>query len=298
MKRALEVLGWLLALALFAFAGRAVLAAPAARQGVPERLTAREQRGARELAARFAERLRMSDDLAPLVEEMFVADFGERLRRAPGETPMVFVAPEVLARAEPEALRRFYTAEFNYLSLVVQHFAVRQQELEESGREEGDLTTEEIFPPSVLFVLRGDPLYLQMLSSEERQRACEEAAQERPGVAVAECQGDTDEAFVKSLEDLRDTTASAERVTAALRPYVPTMLRRWEMQRGRAAGEEFVEVREPYLEASDAEKYGFPPGTRFARVCVEPIEGIAFDLLMVEVEGAMRLVSAFPVFGD
>lgn len=297
MKRTLEVLGWLVALALFAFAGRAVLAAPAGRDAAAD-LTEREARGARELAARFSERLRMSDDLAPLLGEMFIEDFGERLRRAPGEMPMVFVAPEVLARAEPEALRRFYVAEFNYLSLIVQHFGIRHREFEESGRDEGDLTTEDIFPPSVLFVLRGDPLYLQLLSSSEREAECGQAAQERPGVAVAECQGDTGEAFVNSLEDLRDTTASAGRVAAALRPYVPTLLRQREMQEGRAADEDYKEVGEPHLETFDEEKYGFPPGTRFAGAVAEPVGSLRFHLLMVEAEGEMRLVSAFPIFGD
>lgn len=150
MKMALEVLGRLVAVALFAFAGRAALAAPAARDGAGG-LTEREGREARELAERFLERLRAADDLAPLVEEMFVADFGERLRRETGAFPMLLVAPGVLARAEPEALRRFYVAEFNYLSLLLQHYSVRQQESEESGRDDDDLTLEEIFPPGTRF---------------------------------------------------------------------------------------------------------------------------------------------------
>jgi hypothetical protein len=71
----------------------ALLAAAPARATAAEELTEDEAREARELAKQFEERISETGDVGPLVSDLFVADFAERLRHEREQTPMKSLLP-------------------------------------------------------------------------------------------------------------------------------------------------------------------------------------------------------------
>jgi hypothetical protein len=326
MRKAL--LSSLTALALLLSATTPSAARVRARQDeAANKLTPDEARDARELGLRFLERLRETDDIAPLVEELFVKDFDERLRLDDGDNlPMTFVRREVALQASPEELRRFYVAEFNFFSLTLEYFGVREKERRDAGLEdEEEDSIENMFPPDVVACLKDDPFFIATVAQEKEDRKrlemTERAAQDTDvagdasdtkGAGDANNTGDAGKAtgqektteqkdedvVIKSLADLRAATDATEKAAKALRPYVPSLLKLREMQREWIDDKDFRELYDPDLETRDEVAYGLPAGTRFVRVNVEPVGDLQFYIVMVEEDGRLRILNAFPCLGD
>jgi hypothetical protein len=288
------------------------------------KLTPDEEREARELAASFLERLRQTDDVAPLVEELFVSDFDERIAKKDKDydLPMAFVSREVALQASPEELRRFYVAEFNRFSLILEYYWFRAVERSDAESEdEDDDSIEKMFPPDVVACLKDDPLYAKLIEEEQAEERARKESAERDGQDTgAGATNDTNSAdtnnegkateqenqpdqededvFVKSLADLHAATNATEKTTRALRAYVPSLIMLRQMQRERNDASDSVEIHDPDLDATDRVGYGFPAETRFIHIHVEPLNDLHFFLVMVKADGRLRILYAFPVIGD
>jgi hypothetical protein len=225
-----------------------------ARQGRPaEEVTPEEEREARDLARQFVKRLREHNDIAPLVEDLFVRDFPSRLRREREQVPMLFVAPEAAARATDDELKRFYVAEFNFFSLTLAYLMTRPEAGEDDEEEDSD-SPENWYPPEVIQVLREDPIISAAIALEKAEAAAEE----------------DEDNFIKDLASLRAATVTAGKAAGVMRAYVPEFSALRRAQEAGVPEEAFEDVHAMYLDTREEEHLGFPPFTRFVRVNVEP----------------------------
>src|SRR3954470_1342085 len=82
------------------------------------KLTPEEEQEALDLAARFSERLRATNDFGQIIDEMFVPHFPERLRQAPQNSlPLILLDKSLRGRATSDELRRYYAASMNFSEL-------------------------------------------------------------------------------------------------------------------------------------------------------------------------------------
>ncbi len=278
------------------------------QEGEAERLTTEEEQEARALAHLFVERFRETNDITPLVEELFVEDFAERLRLDSDSLPMSFLRREVALQATPAELRKFYAAGFNFIVLTLEHWLSRP---EEPDGVEGDPTLEQMFPHEVASVLRSDPHFAAFITGEDpasgepKKEAAESSAESPDAAGPDEAKSkdekrdnDDDDRFVTSLTMLREMTLTTEKAAEALRPHVPPFASMLEAQRERIADEDLTEVDTPHLERFGEAFYGFPTGTRLIHLHVEPLHDLRLQLYAVRVDGRLRILAAFPVLGD
>jgi hypothetical protein len=273
-----------------------LLAAAPVRAQAAEELTAEEEREARELARQFAERTRETNDVGPPVAALFVADFAERLRHERDRMPMNFVEPEVSRRATDEELRGFYVAQFNFFSLTLAYW-MTTADMGESDDGDDGWNLEKMYPPEVAGVLRSDPTIAGFVAKHEANEALKASGAPAP---EGEQEEEVDERFVKDLSTLHTVTATGSKAAEALRPYVPpySSIRRAQEEKEEAPPDEFEEVHTPHLESEGCGEFGLPDGTRVIQIQVEPARDMQFSLLMVRADGRLRILYAFPVFGD
>jgi hypothetical protein len=260
-------------------------------------LTPEEEREAREFAEALFKRLEEEQDIAPLVEGMFVGDFAERLHTSVGSAgSLYFLDRTVAAQATRDEVLRHHVAFSNFLLLTYLHMtnarlnarderrAAKKEEDKEGKAEGAEETTEtaeaeedegtdpkpaDIFPPDVLELFRADPL-LGRFVIEEEARAAAPSQESAPGDASAAPQqgtGSDEEEFISTVEQLRAFTSTVERGNELLRKSLTSEQKKrvfddWR----RAAEKEDSESMRPKATVVTKEWYGYPGGTRM--VCV------------------------------
>ena len=276
-----------------------------ARAADEEKLTDAEGREACDLARQVVERLREDNDVTPLVRDLFLGDFVARLRHERDNIPMAFVTPEVAARASEEELRHFYIAEFNFFSRTLAYLMALPPDKDEEDEECDDVCEmERMYPPEVFRVLKDDPIFSGMMAMEKAEPSAAKEGEQTPSgeVAVAESKPQPDEGedatFVKDLVMLRAATGTTMKAAELMRAYTPEFLALRRVQE--ADGREYIveEVHQPHLETYEKDYFGFPPGTRFVRIHVEPAYDIEFELIMVTEGGRLQILFAVPILGD
>jgi hypothetical protein len=124
----------------------------AARRSGDARLKPTEAQEARDVVLSFLKRFHETGDIAPLADEFFAGDFAARLRTEkdddrPDGLPTSFLDGEVLRRASPEELQRFFVAEFNFTSVMVGFLTFRYDERKAAGiDDESDSSIAEELP--------------------------------------------------------------------------------------------------------------------------------------------------------
>lgn len=240
-----------------------------------ERLTPAEEREARAVAARFEEHMLSTCEVAPLLEELYVRDFGPRLQRGADTVPFI-ARPEGAAAGAAfteDELRRFYIALMNLWCAGFQLYAVHEPARDADGVEV-EPKFEQVFPAGAAEVLKSDPSFMALYS-------------DATGVE-AEDGDESEEAFIKSPEQMRAFTESVERAVRIIREHLanhPNRDRIRETLLGAETGRDSVR---PRLTTFDREYYGFPAGTRL--VCAN---ALMFHLDMVRVGGRLRIVTAY-----
>lgn len=281
-----------------------------AKRAARAQLTTEEESAAREFGRRFAERFRETNDIAPIVEEMYVEDFADRLRHDDEYLPMCFLRREVAAQATPAELRKFYVAQFNFVTLTLAYWMTRPEGPGGDAQEEP--TLEQMFPPEVFGLLSSSPHFAAYITGEKpAAETPDEKAADAGGPAAAsaaapgeakpgEAKKDERDAdrIVTSLAVLREMTATTELAVEALRPHVPPYVVLREALRAKGDDTDYEEVHTPHLETREEPFYGFAPGTRFVCVTVEPLHNLQFQILAVTVGGRLKIVTAMPVLGD
>jgi hypothetical protein len=266
-----------------AFLLTALLASQAAARAAESGLSKEEEAAARATAAAFAERLRATDDFAPVVRELYAADFMSRLLRfeaggargAGAETFMLEGIPSLtfersLAdKAEVEDWTRLYVAASNVMHFVFASLVARTR-LEDLGDpERSGLDDErkllEVFPPEAVALLGENPTLANFLVKK--------------GADVV----------VKTPGELREVTATLEEVVRLSRPRLEELLSKGahlaanlRLMREAARRSEVAALR------AAAEDLGYPQGARLYRVFAPN----GYELLLVKSGAGFRVVSA------
>jgi hypothetical protein len=213
-------------------------------QAQQEQLTPDEEREARAFVEEFLARFEKTQDVTPLLNEMFVSDFAERLQHDDiGSLFPLALDPEIAEQATPEEIRRVYAASLNCLHLGMRLFiaASQKRKLEKAQRkapeteeEERDFTIEELIPPSVIKLIQSDPLLARLLEKELQKEKANRASRPEGDEAApnpeAETEANPDEpqsfddlAPFKSLEQMRLYTAMTEQGLALIREHLKTL---------------------------------------------------------------------------
>ncbi|MBC7911033.1 MAG: hypothetical protein H7Y30_11065 [Pyrinomonadaceae bacterium] len=228
-----------------------------------EQLTPEEELEARALAEEFIARFEKTQDVTPLLADMYVSDFVERLRDDDEIEQLIpfSVKREVAAQASSEEIRRLYAASINgiYLGMRLYLAADKKRKQERAQRGETvdpdsgeELTVAEILPPGLIQLMRSDPKLAAILEKElereERERASPQNqtnteppdaiqpvenasdAKENLSSAATDSSQEADEIDsledmvpLKSLDDLRHYTKLMEQGVALIRERLKTL---------------------------------------------------------------------------
>ncbi|HEY6188314.1 MAG TPA: hypothetical protein VIW80_11570 [Pyrinomonadaceae bacterium] len=254
-----------------------------------EKITAQEEREARELVAQLTTRWQETEDIGPLVEEFYVSDFAERLRHEPQLLYFAELKEELLTPETPPELKRHYVAMTNFLHLIFRLYTVYESMRTKDDEQELDL--KRIIPANILNVFESNP-NLKALMDEEAG----DQAEGRTGPQAQEAQEQASEKGIKNIEQLRLLTNALEQAVVLLREHVKTLpatlsareiVRAGRSEEDAGAAEEDDPLK-PRSYTLTEEFYGYPAGTRLICVDLLPLHA---DL--VRVGQRLKVVSIY-----
>jgi hypothetical protein len=241
-------------------------------------VTREESKRAQQVADLFVKRMIEAGDLAPVIDELFVADFIQRYIKqrknisqesnAPSEiffAPGLWYKPELLNQATEDDWRRFYIATFNFLSQVFIVGTNRTANDLLNGRQPDVRELESIIPPKTSGFFDAHPILKNFIKMKNKQ------------------------APIGALEEMRSATATLEQGLRLLREELGS----GQLKPSNEAKKVFEmlihpDIFEPVLEVSEKEFYGYPPGTR--ALLIQP--PLMFGLTLVDVNGKYKIVWA------
>lgn len=278
--------------------GGVVVARPAAAAqeayDAEAKITAEETQEARELTERFIRRMGETNDLTPLIGEMFVPDYAERLHREALNESLFFMSKSVAQQASPEELARYYVALNNSAYVVGLLIEAVDASQATSGDEEEEEKKKLInaFPPDLFELFKNDPILKSVFEEEQEELEGEN----KPGEAAnkPDAVDDADE-LIRSVEQLRNFTSTLEKASLLGRkhlgafPVKPTYLER---HKG-ANDEENWEAERDWMRARawtlTKEFYGYPKGTR--NFCVN---ALLYHMDLIRVDGKLKILALYP----
>ena len=264
-------------------------------QAKEETLTPDEEREARALAEDFISRLEKSEDVTPLVKELFVNDFTERLRsNMKGLFPLV-ATPEVAAQMSSDEILRAYAASINCIYLASRLYIEFERKREQEKAQRGETADQdevqqpmlsELIPPSIIKLIQSDPLLAALLEQaireEKEESRSNQTASDIPNALTSEADRSMVSRDSESLEDfwpftsieqMRHYTSLTEQGVKLLREHIdslppqlrPSVTEFWSSSRVRSTDEEADENKEtikPRLDVLTDEFMGYSAGTR------------------------------------
>ncbi len=247
-----------------------------------EKLTAEEEREARELVTLLTRRWLETEDIEPLINEFFVSDFADRLRHEPQMLFLVDLEPDLLAPENSLELRRHYVAMTNFLHLMFRLYEVYTS-INLSGEQNVEVDLKEALPANIWNLLKSTNVLLEEELGENAEGKTENPDQS------AEAQADAK--TIKTIEQLRSVTITLEQAVIHLRDHLkifPSTLPASEIARGRqsdanSGAAENSDVLQPRVNILGENFYGYPAGTRIIYVNVLP-----FNINLVR-DGDQRL---------
>ncbi len=261
------------------------------QENVHEKITPAEEREALEVAESLLKRLEDEQDISPLLDEMFVGNFAERLHeRAGSGGSLYFLDRRVAAQASRDEVRNYYVA-FNNLILLTSLYYVDAELTaradnpnKEDETETAELKLEDIFPPEVLELFRNDSFLGRFVIAEEEREA---GTSDQIGEGAKPTE-DEDE-FIETVEQLRDFTSTVERANSLLRRRLTRhqterVFKEWRS----AAGSEESTLMRPRLTILPTEWYGYTEGTRV--ICVNVL---IFHVDLVRVEDQYKVLALY-----
>lgn len=288
----------LLVVVLLTNSGGVVFAHPAssAQEGAAAsdetKITAEEEREAREFAERFVRRMRETRDLTPLVGEMFVPDYAARLRQEASHMPLALLSRSAVEQASGEELVRYQLAVSNsiYLASLLSQAYKTSPAAKDDDQEWGAAYYKRMLPPDIIELCRNDPILKALLEDDSPESAEEKGSAapspENSGVI------DHDDEPILSVEQLRGFTSTLEQAITLARRHLDA----WPSKpafadRRRGAGEEGdraagAETLRPRAWTLNREFFGYPAGTR--NFCVN---ASIFHLDLIRVDGKLRVLA-------
>jgi hypothetical protein len=243
-----------------------------------DEITREEYKSAQETVDLFVKRFIETGDLAPVIDELFVADFIQRYKKhqknigqesnAPSEiffAPGLWYKPDLLNQATDDDWRRFYIATYNFFYQV---FIVGMNRMANDllkGNTPDDKEIESIFPQKISEFFNAHPILKNFIRGKDRQIPIG-ALEEMRSVTVT---------LERGLRLLREELGSGQLKPSDESKKAIEMLNRWDLVN-------------PLVEVSEKEFYGYPPGTR--ALLIQP--PLMFGLILVDVNGKYKIVWA------
>ena len=262
---------------------------PPAAADDEQKLSPEEEREARGVLARFKEHLQETNDFGPIVDELFVRDFRERLWQVPHNwLPWAFLEEILVVNSDRAALRRHYLAWMNFSGLSYKLSEAAQALKKQAGGDGDDVKAKDIFSPEIIGVLAGDPT-LANFADEFTEKEQEESAQEGVGVESAADKGSSDDAgLIRTPRQLEEVSSTLEKANELMRKRLAGMKAALTSPPPASAGEKEGEKDSPRLstETLDEDEYGFPAGTPVIHGEVAP-----FCVFLVRIDGRLQIMA-------
>lgn len=258
-----------------------------------EKIFAEEEMEAREVAELFIRRLQETNDLAPLVGEMFVPDYAARLRQEASNRPLALLSKGAVEGASREELARYDLALNNGLYLASLLFLAYQTShpAEDVDQKWGAAYYKQLLPPDIIELCKNDPI-LRVLFEEETDESAEE---KQTGAPVENSNViDHDDEPIHSVELLRSFTSTLEQAIVLARKHLAAAPRKLSIvERHKGAGEEEnwkaeSESWKPRAWTLNREFYGYPIGTRV--ICVNVL---VYHMDLIRVDGRLKVLALY-----
>jgi hypothetical protein len=264
--------------------------------GDESKITAAEEQEAREIAERLIRRLQETNDLAPLIGELFVPDYAARLQQEAAEKPLPLLSRSAVEQASQEELVRYQLAFNNSLYAAGQLFLVYKTSHPSEDEEEeewGAAYYKRMLPPDIIELCKADPI-LKMLFEEETP---ERAGENRPEASSPEESGviDHDDEPIRTVEQLRSFTSTLEQAVALARRHVaasPVKLSLTDRHKGANDEANWTAEREAMRPRAwlmlNRDSYGYPKGTRL--ICVN---ALIYHMDLIRVDGKLKVLALY-----
>lgn len=263
------------------------------------KLTEEEEREAIAVGERFVRRLQETGDVAPLLRELFVADYAERLRRQESSVrPHLLLGKSVAAQASEEELKRYYIALNNagYLGGLLSASYEASQTKDEVDGKEHEPKLEELLPPDIMLLFKNDPILASLTEEQGSERIQSEEEPTRPNEMTGETapEKESGNAPIQTLEQLRNFTSTLEEAARLSRKHLaalPTRLNWLDRHEGADEEENWEKEREwmsPRAWVLREDFYGYPEGTRI--ICMKVL---CFHMDVVRVEGELKILALY-----
>jgi hypothetical protein len=305
-----HIIAFLLTLAIFLTAAvhpsSAKMTLRAAEEEEPQ-LTPEEEREARDIALQFSERLKTKSDIGPVIDELFVSDFSERLRHSPSDSmPMAFLVKSLALTASRDELRRYYVAYMNFHLLVYRQIEVTMYLREQAGEDNTEWGPEDALTPEMINVLLSDPTIAEIakeLKEDEKDERGKEDDGNQPAQggdssqaagATTQAEADDGEApedsemhIIKNYRQLESVSLALEKTSELMRqrlaglPSIPPKL---------LTGDEAQSQQDsskPNLTSLPGEFYGYPKDTPVIHLDIMP-----FCFSLIKINGHLKILSA------
>lgn len=243
-----------------------------------EEITREEAKRAQEVADLFVKRLIETGDLAPVIDELFVADFIQRYIKhqknisqesnAPSEiffAPGLWYKPDLLNQATEDDWRRFYIATYNFLyhGFIVGMNRMANDLLK--GNTPDDEEFERIIPPKISDFFNAHSILKNFIRRKDKQIP------------------------IGALEEMRSATVTLEQGLRLLREEVGSgQIKPSDESKKVFEMLNHPDLIKPFVEVSEKEFYGYPPGTR--ALLIQP--PLMFGLTLADVNGKYKIVWA------
>jgi hypothetical protein len=277
--------------------------------GDEQRLTPEEEQEARTLVEHFNERLQATSDIGPLVDEMFIKDFSERLRQAhAGGVFWVFLNKSVIASASSDELLRYYIASMNSFQLYFSLYEVLERSRKQSEDKEEELKPKDVLSPEIISVLLSDPTLAALVKEAEEEDEDDRAKEDDSNQSAengdsAQAASTTAEAaattatkkdeneIIKSVAQLNSISATLEKANELMRKrlasqlsILPTLLNNEDAENQPGSQQDALRFN---LTTLDEGEFGYPKGTQVIHV-----DALPYCLHLIRIDGQLKILSA------
>lgn len=271
------------------------------------KITAEEAREVLEVAERFVRRMQETNDLAPLIGEMFVSDYAERLRQEAINNSLFLMSKSVAEGASREELAR-YSLAFNNCAYVAGLLLFRYRLAHAKGNDDNDGDDDDdsleyfkkAVPPDILKLFETEPILKGLFVDDTNDPAGEaapdgqvEKSNADDDVQVKPFDADDDE-LIRNVEQLRSFTSTLEMGATLARKHLgepsfnPTLLERHEGLNEEANWTAEREEMKPRAWVLTREFYGYPKDTRL--LCANIM---FYHMDLVRVNGKLKVLALY-----
>lgn len=260
------------------------------------KITTEEEQEAREIAERFIRRMEETNDLAPLIEELFVADYAVRLQQEAFSKSLPLLSESAVEAASREDLVRYQLALNNSLYMATQLYLIYEisHPAKDAGPEWGTAHYMRMLPPDIIELCKADPILRVLFEEETPVRADENA----PEASASDASGviDHDDEPIRTVEQLRGFTSTLEKAVVLARRHLaasPFKTSLTELHRGANEEEHRTAERKKLRPRAwlmlNRDSYGYPTGTKI--ICLDVL---VYHMDLIRVDGKLRVLALYP----